>query len=516
LQTLEAQIKVLSAKAEKNQEVEDALKAQLATAQNDRYPSLVVGFLAAMLLCALVAAAYFGVRWRLAREGVERDWWRVKVGRDSGQSDFGVVDLAKRTAVRSNDRNPLEGRQSAETTTGEDLTGLDALYEKLSAKPSATISSLREEEPKNGFFQNSMSTRSVNVEELFDIEQQAEFFVSIGQHDQAIALLQQHIDGAFGTSGLAYLDLLALYHQFDRRDDYNRLRMEFNQGFNARVPPFDQYEQKSRGIERYESISKQLTAHWNGAKILDVLNNLIFRKSGIQGQECEAFDLMAYRELMMLFAVAKDLAEGLPLLGSSKTALATVEGATAIDRSGTGRSGIGISAIAKSEVAIVSKTGTRQPVRTRSTEFSPSVLSEISSNSPPHGTPLMSGLAALSSPLPLDSSAGFLDHLYDTLTTKTARAVSLPRASARLGLDVDLFAMEDPMSLEVQIAKERPQRDDQGLSFTLSERGNLTQAAPSLSPSSLPSHGVDLDIGMYLKDEKEFLSSLSSFNRKDY
>ena len=32
----------------------------------------------------------------------------------------------------------------------------------------------------------------INPEELFDIQQQAEFFVSVGEHDQAVEVLRQH------------------------------------------------------------------------------------------------------------------------------------------------------------------------------------------------------------------------------------------------------------------------------------------------------------------------------------
>ncbi|MFZ9511443.1 MAG: hypothetical protein ACO27H_10740, partial [Burkholderiaceae bacterium] len=45
-------------------------------------------------------------------------------------------------------------------------------------------------------FLNSLSTtsvRSVSAEELMDIQQQADFFVSLGQHDQAIDVLRTHI-----------------------------------------------------------------------------------------------------------------------------------------------------------------------------------------------------------------------------------------------------------------------------------------------------------------------------------
>ena len=50
----------------------------------------------------------------------------------------------------------------------------------------------------------------VNPEELFDIQQQAEFFVSVGEHDQAVDVLKKHIAAHRETSPSAYLELLRL------------------------------------------------------------------------------------------------------------------------------------------------------------------------------------------------------------------------------------------------------------------------------------------------------------------
>ena len=43
----------------------------------------------------------------------------------------------------------------------------------------------------------------VNPEELFDIQQQADFFISVGEHQQAIEVLKKHIAEYRETSPLA-------------------------------------------------------------------------------------------------------------------------------------------------------------------------------------------------------------------------------------------------------------------------------------------------------------------------
>ena len=77
---------------------------------------------------------------------------------------------------------------------------------------------------KSGFGSSQMHpSRAVKAEELFDVQQQADFFVSIGQHDQAIELLRSHIAENFETSALVYLDLFNLYHQLRRPAEYDTL-----------------------------------------------------------------------------------------------------------------------------------------------------------------------------------------------------------------------------------------------------------------------------------------------------
>lgn len=148
-------------------------------------------------------------------------------------------------------------------------------------------------------------SRSVATEELFDIQQQADFFVSLGELEKAVDVLRNHLAESHEPSPLAYLDLFRLYHQLGRRDDYERLREEFNQVFNAGAPPFDHYNDRGRGLEAYENAFGRIQALWPQPRVLDVIEQSIFRDPGDAGSE--VFDLEAYRELLLLHAIAKDV-----------------------------------------------------------------------------------------------------------------------------------------------------------------------------------------------------------------
>ncbi|MEZ5665472.1 MAG: hypothetical protein R3E94_18365 [Burkholderiaceae bacterium] len=149
-------------------------------------------------------------------------------------------------------------------------------------------------------------SRSVATEELIDVQQQADFFVSLGEDEQAIHVLRSHLSESQEPSPLAYLDLLKLYHRLDRRSEYDALRKEFNNVFNAGAPQFEQFsDSEGQGLEDYETAMGRIQALWPQPRVLDVIEQSIFRDPG--DQDGEVFDLEAYRELLLLHALAKDI-----------------------------------------------------------------------------------------------------------------------------------------------------------------------------------------------------------------
>jgi hypothetical protein len=152
------------------------------------------------------------------------------------------------------------------------------------------------------------AARDVTIEELLDLEQQAEFFVALGQDDAAIDLLVEHLRSTGGGSPLPYLKLLEIYRRRDEPQAYERTRARFNDRFNAYAPDWDSDLQGGRSLEEYEGIVPRLQQAW--ARPLDAmaeLEALLFRKS-----RGELFDLPAYREVLFLYALARDLLEREP------------------------------------------------------------------------------------------------------------------------------------------------------------------------------------------------------------
>jgi hypothetical protein len=149
------------------------------------------------------------------------------------------------------------------------------------------------------------TVRIVGGEELLDVHDKADFFLSIGEVDQAVAVLESHVHDQVETSALPWMDLLELYHSLGRRMDFDRLRAEFRERFSAQVPDFDHFDQPTPTLENYSRALSRIVALWPTRRVLDVIEESIFRKPGLPG--AEPFSLEAYRELVLLYHVATDV-----------------------------------------------------------------------------------------------------------------------------------------------------------------------------------------------------------------
>lgn len=154
--------------------------------------------------------------------------------------------------------------------------------------------------------------RMVQPEQLFDVQQQAEFFISVGEHQQAIALLRSHIDAHEDSSPLAYLELLHLYYTLSRREEYEHLRERFAQHFNGRVPAMMGFVDKGRSLlQGYTEELARIEALWPSEEVHACLARYLFKQDGVAALDAPpAFDLAAFEELLMLLAVAGGTGEG--------------------------------------------------------------------------------------------------------------------------------------------------------------------------------------------------------------
>jgi hypothetical protein len=315
VQALETDVKGLRTLVAGNDRTLTELRGQLDQARQERTLTLAAIALLTLLLAAMV------VTWWLRRgeRSGSREWWRRR-------------DPAAEAAATGLDPagRPLPPGTPPVRPADMDLRVDESMFESLKKPRVAVVpvaaAPARMPDPSpvparapavadhagpastfHSSFQASQmsSMRMVKAEELVDIQQQADFFMSLGQTEQAIEVLESHIHNNSETSALVWLDLLAIYRALKRRQDYELLRTDFQRVFNAQVPPYDSTPTVSGGLEDYPRALTRIAALWPSPKVMDLIEESIFRKPGVGG--AEPFDLEAYRELVMLYNLGREV-----------------------------------------------------------------------------------------------------------------------------------------------------------------------------------------------------------------
>ncbi len=197
--------------------------------------------------------------------------------------------------------------ERAAQQAGRDRSAADRLP-RSGAAPRVGLS---RNEPPPSFAELTMAglpPRAVSVEELLDLEQQVDFFMVLGQEEAAVDLLVDHIRNTGGTSALPYLKLLEVYKQQGNTEGYERTRSRFNQRFNAYAPEWSADLEAGHSLEAYDEVLQRLSLVWaDPIDAMAELEVLLFRRD--QG---ELFDLPAYRDLLLLYALVRDLHDQTP------------------------------------------------------------------------------------------------------------------------------------------------------------------------------------------------------------
>jgi hypothetical protein len=140
---------------------------------------------------------------------------------------------------------------------------------------------------------------------MVDVREEAEFFVSVGQHDKAIDILTARVAQFGESSPLVCLDLLRLYHALGREAEFEMMRAEFNHWFSGNVPEFWVFGDDGRSLEQYPQIMKSLSALWPSSEVLDYIEGCLYRQAA--GDNGVVVDLQAYLDLLLLHGVAKQM-----------------------------------------------------------------------------------------------------------------------------------------------------------------------------------------------------------------
>mgnify|MGYP003520558495 FL=1 len=281
----QAEAQSLRDSAAKDKSLITGLQDQLLQAEQARYANGLVYSLLAWLLAALLAVAYFWRRNRVLSNVQPPAWWIAQNTPDPGEGAALVSDGDDPQRV-STANDPGDGpRWVSGAKVDVDVSALSPL-----AKP-----------PRK--------SHRIHPEDLADVQQHADFFVSLGQYDQAIEVLCAYIGDHPTGSPVAYLDLLQIYQSLGRNTDYLQLGHAFEEVFNAVVPEPTLFKHTGSGLEDYPDVLRDIETAWGTPDVLVMLEELV---RSTPHAKAGPFALGAYRELLLLHAVA--LAESDPAL----------------------------------------------------------------------------------------------------------------------------------------------------------------------------------------------------------
>ena len=277
------------AAAERDKEAALAVQQELQERAAARFPANLVYALLALLVALAALLAWVWKRRQGLPSDSEQSWTHGPAKAATSVAPAGVVrhvadehDVTTRPQPAEPEMLP-SGMMPLEFGTSVDAP-----------EPASAASSLQAAAP-------APVTAVLNPEDLFDLQQQAEFFVSVGEHDQAIEVMKKHIEANQSASPSAYLELLRLYRSLSRIEQFNELRAQFHRYFNAQVPEFAAFARPGRTLFGYPDVLARIEALWCDPSVVPMLQELLFRG---QGQD-QRFDLPAYDDLLLLHAVAR-------------------------------------------------------------------------------------------------------------------------------------------------------------------------------------------------------------------
>jgi hypothetical protein len=169
------------------------------------------------------------------------------------------------------------------------------------------LPSLEDSNSSNASSFNFFSSRSssVKVEEISDVTQEAEFWMSVNDPQRAIEILEPQAAIEVPDSPVPWLYLLDLYRVTKNQDKYDALRDRFIMIFNAHIPDFDEPDTgDGRQLMDFEHLMNRICGMWATNDILPFLQSLLIDDR--DGKRM-GFELPVYRDILLLISVAHEL-----------------------------------------------------------------------------------------------------------------------------------------------------------------------------------------------------------------
>jgi len=293
------------------------LQARLQAAEASRYslPWLVA-------LTVAVAVLLFGIgvlldRRRLALRPRRPSWSAERAQARSAPSTLEpvpsttmgsarataqLVDDDPREALASTGPLPVSRNSTPTVAARASVPSLSSVAESPFVDTSVVSGTRTRAEPVR-------SALPVTADALIDLEQQAEFFVALGQEDTAVDLLDGFSRGAGGACPMPYLMLLAIHRRRGDRDAHVAVRERYEKRFNRSSPAWDGQPAVATSIADHADEMRRIESVWGDPPAaMRLVESLLVHG----GTPAEAFDLHCLGELQFLYLLARDHSEIAP------------------------------------------------------------------------------------------------------------------------------------------------------------------------------------------------------------
>ena len=313
---LQTQLASLEEQQKKSRAEIAGLTAELAAAKAANTLPLWLYLLLAVLTAALLAIAYLLQRLRAERQHAASDWHQ---------------------AVRSAYAPDAEEKYIASPVEEETQYSVEALKKPTVEAPEAPTKQASpapapaEPAPPapievpiqpNAFFLPQADNHlnegdsaeapsaylTVTTQDFLDTQEQAEFYASIGEYDEAIILLESLIEKNPKASPLPYLKLLEFFYQLSRTEAFETTRRALEAVFNIQAPRLENYHAPSADLlEGAVPLLTQIEALWPTDDVLSLMGGAIHYPTTTPqlAQPLDRLPATAFQELLLLYEIAE-------------------------------------------------------------------------------------------------------------------------------------------------------------------------------------------------------------------
>lgn len=302
LQAMQKQMDSLKTQAEAADRNIAQMRLSLRESQEWSDRLLLAAWVLGGFVVALLAGVFWLLRQKLAApaDKASSSWWNADSQRSAESTQLGAKAVSA-VSMPPNADDSLAWPSSAavQDTAVDVLTAMDGMRgyaDEAVAEPAVNL------KPKAAPFVSATELPWLSADELIDLEQQAEFFVALGQDGSAVSLLEPRLCGVGGGGAWPYLKLLEIYRRLDDRDSYERVREGLDRRFGPSPTGWTDGRTSGRPLDSYPELTRRIESAWiEPAQAMRLIGSLMVRGD----EESGVFDLTAMADLQSLYLLAR-------------------------------------------------------------------------------------------------------------------------------------------------------------------------------------------------------------------